>query len=132
MAKDLADGNNIIHFYAKPAVPSAEEIAKALGDGAVVVDCVNADAEHEDGHYGLLGNYTPDTAVINTGGTYTFGITVEPSDYAEQYSPSSACRTISRVTSLHRESSWSGVTADGRCSLIPLQLPWNAMRAVVY
>ena len=86
VTEDLADGNNIIHFYAKPAVPSAEEIAKALGDGAVVVDCVNADAEHEDGHYGLLGNYTPDTAVINTGGTYTFGITVEPSDYAEQYS----------------------------------------------
>ena len=87
VSEDLADHDGVIHFYAKPAVPSEEAIEAALGDSAVTVDCGNEDAKHEDVTYGLLaGSATVGDQVTWDGTTYTVQVTLAPDNYVEQYS----------------------------------------------
>ncbi len=68
-----------------PGAPDGPTVEKLLKDGAVTIDCVNAEAGHADKTYGLLaGGYAIGT-VTGTDGVFQCLVTVTPEPYVARY-----------------------------------------------
>ena len=69
-----------------PAAPDGPTVEELLAEGAVTVDCVNAEVGHADRTYGLLPGGYAVGAVMGTDGAYRCLVTVTPDPYATAYS----------------------------------------------
>ncbi|HIZ46554.1 MAG TPA: hypothetical protein IAA19_05990 [Candidatus Olsenella pullistercoris] len=69
-----------------PQAPTFDEMKASIGD--IVVDCVNEDVTHMDGHYALIeGSYTAaeDALQGSVADGFTYTVTISANKYVEQY-----------------------------------------------
>ena len=65
-----------------PAKPEGKDIPEI----SVIVDCVNTNANHEDGRYGLIGDYYTVTEPKLEGGVYSCTVEINGQKYVDHYS----------------------------------------------
>ena len=65
-----------------PAKPEGEDIPEI----SVIVDCVNTNANHEDGRYGLIEDYYTVTEPKLEGGVYSCTVEINGQKYVDHYS----------------------------------------------
>ena len=65
-----------------PAKPEGKDIPEI----SVIVDCVNTNANHEDGRYGLIGDYYTVTEPKPEGGVYSCTVEINGQKYVDHYS----------------------------------------------
>ena len=65
-----------------PAKPEGKDIPEI----SVTVDCVNTNANHEDGRYGLIGDYYTVTEPKLEGGVYSCTVEINGQKYVDHYS----------------------------------------------
>ena len=69
-----------------PDMPTPDEVKALLGDDAVLIDCVNEDADHADKTYALVdGAFTIDPVEGDETNGYTCSVTVTPHTYVALY-----------------------------------------------
>lgn len=69
-----------------PDMPTPDEVKALLGDDAVLIDCVNEDADHADKTYALVdGAFTINPVEGDETNGYTCSVTVTPHTYVALY-----------------------------------------------